>query len=130
MLYYAFSQKETIVLPRRADSPAITDTLCNYTPGIEWDIRYVDNERHILIGAAEPIDSADKEYAIRVREEGISLHQFIMRERAARARELITASGRSFTEIAELCGFSSPSHLSRAIRAEYGVTPSMMRKTQ
>ena len=65
-----------------------------------------------------------------VREEGISLHQFIMRERAARARELITASGRSFTEIAELCGFSSPSHLSRAIRAEYGVTPSMMRKTQ
>jgi AraC-like DNA-binding protein len=65
-----------------------------------------------------------------VREEGISLHQFIMRERAARARELITASGRSFTEIAELCGFSSPSHLSRAIRTEYGVTPSMMRKTQ
>lgn len=64
------------------------------------------------------------------REEGISLHKYIMKERIAKARELITSSNNSLSEIAEQCGFSSQSHLSRCINAEYGITPSKMRKTQ
>lgn len=64
------------------------------------------------------------------REEGISLHKYIIKERIAKARELITSSNKSLCEIAEQCGFSSQSHLSRCITAEYGITPSKMRKTQ
>ena len=64
------------------------------------------------------------------REEGISLHKYIMKERIAKARELITSSNNSLSEIAEQCGFSSQSHLSRCINEEYGITPSKMRKTQ
>ena len=60
--------------------------------------------------------------------EGISLHQYIMRERLARAKDLITATNRSFESIAQECGFSSDSHLSRSINREYGITPSKMRK--
>ena len=63
-------------------------------------------------------------------EEGISLHKYIMKERIAKARELITSSNNTLSEIAEQFGFSSQSHLSRCINAEYGITPSKMRKTQ
>ena len=64
------------------------------------------------------------------REEGVSLHKYIMKERIARVCELITSSNSSLSEIAEKCGFSSQSHLSRCISAEYGITPSKMRKMQ
>ena len=73
MLYYAFASKETIVLPHRANSPAVTDTLRNYTPGIEWDITYTDDEHHIRIGGAAPINAEGKEYAISIRMDGISI---------------------------------------------------------
>jgi AraC family transcriptional regulator len=53
-----------------------------------------------------------------------------MKERIAKARELITSSNNTLSEIAEQCGFSSQSHLSRCINAEYGITPSKMRKIQ
>lgn len=60
--------------------------------------------------------------------EGISLHKYIVRERIARARELISTSDKSFDSIAQECGFFSASHLCRAIKMEYGITPSIMRR--
>ena len=60
--------------------------------------------------------------------EGVCLHKYVMRLRLMRARELICASARSYEEIAAECGFSSASHLCRAIGKEYGITPSKMRK--
>lgn len=44
--------------------------------------------------------------------------------RLEKARELIRQSDLPLTEIAYACGFSSPSHLSTAYRALYGVSPS------
>lgn len=61
-------------------------------------------------------------------EEGISLHKYIMQERLVKACELITTTDFSFEEIAQICGFSSASHLSRTVHSEYGITPSKMRK--
>ena len=60
--------------------------------------------------------------------EGISLHQYIIRERAVAARDLITTGTLSLEKIAEMTGFSSASHLSRTIRTYYGVPPSTFRK--
>lgn len=64
------------------------------------------------------------------KETGISLHQYILKERIAKAKEQITVGRLQLSEIAEQCGFSSLSHLSRTIKAEYGVSPSKMRKMQ
>lgn len=64
------------------------------------------------------------------RDEGISLHQYIIKMRIAKAKGLITSSEESLSEIAEECGFSSLSHLSRTLRRESGITPSKMRKIQ
>lgn len=63
-----------------------------------------------------------------LKSEGVSFHKYIMRERAAKAKELIGTKDKSFEYIEKACGFSSALHLSRAIKAEYGITPSVMRK--
>ena len=60
--------------------------------------------------------------------EGITLHQYIVQVRLAMAYEMIASSDSSLNEIAELCGFSSQSHLSNAFRTAYGITPSQLRK--
>lgn len=60
--------------------------------------------------------------------EGESLHKYIMRQRAAEARELITSTTLPFDKIAELVGISSASYLSRTIREHYGITPSALRR--
>lgn len=73
MLYYRLNPRETILLPRRADSPAITETLCNYAPGIEWNILYTDDECHIRIGNGVASNSADKDYTIHVGTDGIGI---------------------------------------------------------
>lgn len=66
--------------------------------------------------------------AVFKKNEGISLHKYIMKKRLARAKELITTTPLSFDTIAEECGFSSASHLCRYIGKEYGITPSGMRR--
>ena len=74
MLYYNFNQKETILLPRRADSPAITEILRNYTPGIEWSFVYTNDDCHIHIGAVASMEvQRGKEYAISVKTDGIAI---------------------------------------------------------
>ena len=60
--------------------------------------------------------------------EGESLHKYVMRERVIRARELISESSYSFEEIAQMCGFCSLSHFSRSITAQYGISPAKIRK--
>lgn len=60
--------------------------------------------------------------------EGISLHKYITKKRLIHAKELITATDTPLENIANTCGFSSASHLSMAVKAYYGITPSKMRK--
>ena len=66
--------------------------------------------------------------AVFAKHEGVSLHKFIIKERLARAKELITSSAVSLSQIAEECGFSSVSHLCSSVRKQYGISPSKMRK--
>lgn len=48
--------------------------------------------------------------------------------RLSAARSMIEDSRRSVTEIALLCGYDSPAALTRAIRRQYGASPSELRK--
>ncbi len=57
---------------------------------------------------------------------GETLNQFVKRQRLERALFLMShAPGRSLTDIALDCGFSSSSDFSRSFKARYGVPPSV-----
>lgn len=71
MTYYCFKQKESITLPKKADNPAIIEILHNYTPGIEWEINFCDDDCHITVGSPEVCDREGAAYVISVSEGGI-----------------------------------------------------------
>lgn len=60
--------------------------------------------------------------------ENCSLHDYILRNRLIKAKEMITSSQQSIDEIALICGFSSHSHLTTAFKKEFSITPSSLRK--
>ncbi|KFX06953.1 AraC family transcriptional regulator [Pectobacterium betavasculorum] len=61
---------------------------------------------------------------------GMAPHQYVLKQRLARAEMLVRKSALSMTEIALVCGFSSGSHLSQQFKKEYGLTPSALRSAQ
>lgn len=59
---------------------------------------------------------------------GFSPKQYVMRNRLARARELLENTTMSVSQIAEQVGFSDASNFIRSFKAHYGATPSSIRK--
>jgi len=59
---------------------------------------------------------------------GSTPHQWLMRERALSARNLIEHSDRTLAEISAACGYANPSHLCRAFLRYFGHRPSMARR--
>lgn len=57
---------------------------------------------------------------------GISVHQYILKQRLEASRKEI-ASGGSISNICSLCGFSDYPNFYRAFRKEYGISPSEYR---
>lgn len=58
---------------------------------------------------------------------GISLHQYIVQQRLERTKRLLLNRDLSITNIAQLCGFSSHSHLSSQFKRYFGVSPKLWR---
>lgn len=56
-----------------------------------------------------------------------TLSQFILRARLERARQLLTISNDSVSEIGKLCGFQAASHFVRAFRERFGTSPARFR---
>ena len=54
----------------------------------------------------------------------------LRRERLECARRLLNEKGKNITEIAYLCGFSSPSHLTKAFSAQFGIPPKQYQITR
>jgi len=71
MNFYTIKPIQKIILPKKADNPAITDLLNNYAYGIKWDIEFSDNENEIIIGDVSSICVDDFEYVINTTESGI-----------------------------------------------------------
>lgn len=63
------------------------------------------------------------------RETGLSVHQFVLERRLARARQMLLGTNEKIASIALECGFSSQSHLTTAFRKRYAVTPKSFRNT-
>jgi AraC family transcriptional regulator len=58
---------------------------------------------------------------------GLSPHQYVIRRRVERARDLLTTTDRSLASIAHEVGFASGSHLATHVRRLLGVPPSRLR---
>lgn len=102
--------------------------------------------RHILRRVIERMRNLDTELSLQVlaRESGYSRvhfvrmfraatgyapHNYLLKLRVDRVRELLANSKLSLTEIALECGFSSHSHLTRVFRQVLGATPSEYRRS-
>ena len=62
------------------------------------------------------------------RQTGMTLHRYLMNVRVENAARLLTSTGESAAQIAELCGFTSPAHFSGVFRRFTGETPAEYRK--
>jgi AraC-like DNA-binding protein len=60
--------------------------------------------------------------------EGTTPHAFVLERRLAKARELLTATDLSLSEIAFAVGFADQSHLARRFRQMVGVSPGQFRR--
>lgn len=58
---------------------------------------------------------------------GLSPHQYLLRQRVERAKQLLKDTSQPVVEIALACGFDSHSHFSRQFRQITGVTPKAYR---
>lgn len=58
---------------------------------------------------------------------GTTPHRYVMSLRIERARKLLSQSTWPISQIAQVCGFSSQSHLTASFRAVHGVTPARFR---
>ena len=59
---------------------------------------------------------------------GMTISEYILSRRLSEAKHLLQSSNLSVSEIAENCGFSSPSYFSMVFKRELGVTPSSFRQ--
>jgi AraC-like DNA-binding protein len=62
--------------------------------------------------------------------EGITLEQYIIRQKIERVKELLFYDERNLSEIAHLLGYSSVAHLSAQFKKVTGLTPSELKKTR
>jgi AraC family transcriptional regulator len=102
--------------------------------------------KHILRRVTERMRTLDTELSLQVlaKESGYSRvhfvrmfraatgytpHNYLLKLRLDRARELLASPALSLTDIALECGFSSHSHLSRVFRQVLGATPSEYRRS-
>ena len=60
--------------------------------------------------------------------EGMSPHRYVLQYRVRRARQLLTSTEMSLSEIADAAGFSNPSHCIQYFREIVGVTPGDYRR--
>ncbi len=101
-----------------------------------WQLRRVIDyiEHHLdqalpLNDLARLVELSDFHFARMFKQStGAAPHRYVMQRRLHRARELLTHSKLSATDIALTCGFSSASHFSNRFRAETGYSPSVFRR--
>ncbi|NIF20886.1 helix-turn-helix domain-containing protein [Candidatus Pantoea multigeneris] len=59
---------------------------------------------------------------------GMAPHQYVMQQRMNRARDLLSHTQLSLTDIALQCGFHSSSHFSNRFSQAFGIAPSLWRR--
>ncbi len=98
----------------------------------------VDVTNYVLHHLSEPIKTTDIAKALyfsrsrlstRFKEEtGVTLTDYILKEKAIEARRLLRYSGKSIANISDYLGFSSQSHFNRVFKKYIGISPSEYRE--
>ena len=57
-------------------------------------------------------------------------HEYLLSYRLKQSKQMMIGSQNTVEQIAELCGFNSASHFTRAFRGATGITPSEFRRLQ
>lgn len=70
MNFYKLSKNEKIVLPKKANNPAVLDTLHNYIYTLTPNLEFSDSETCFTIGNPTPCDLEGQDYVINVTEQG------------------------------------------------------------
>ena len=110
----------------------IEATVNNENPHIKSIKQYVSKhykEKMTLSEIANEVHLAP-EYcsSLFAKQVGVSLFDFISKQRIEEAKSLIITTGFSFTKIAELCGFDDYNYFSRVFKRVAGVSPKDYRK--
>jgi AraC family transcriptional regulator len=61
-------------------------------------------------------------------EVGVTPHKWLMQRRLDKAQELLVTTAYPLCDIAQMCGFSSQSHLTSLMKQQCGVTPNRWRQ--
>lgn len=70
MSFYKLSQNEKIIMPKKANNPAILDILHNFTYTLNLQVEFAEDETLFTVGNPTPCDLCDEDYVINVTEEG------------------------------------------------------------
>jgi AraC family transcriptional regulator len=63
------------------------------------------------------------------RSTGFAVHEYVIRQRVYRAKQLLTRGELAASQVAAEAGFSHQSHMARAMRRVLGVTPSAIARS-
>jgi AraC family transcriptional regulator len=89
--------------------------------GLERDLTLVDLARSVGLSTAH--------FAVMFRQStGESPHQFLLRCRLERAKEMLRTRQLRIVDVALACGFKTQQHFARVFRQMYGATPRVYRK--
>ena len=90
--------------------------------GLERDLTLVDLAQSVGLSTAH--------FAVMFRQStGETPHQFVLRCRMERAKEMLGTGKARILDVAVACGFKTQQHFARVFRQMYGVTPREYRKT-
>jgi AraC-like DNA-binding protein len=116
------------------DSPFDKRSSLAVPPGIRRAVQWLEEhvaERICLRTLADHARLSPRHFARCFRHNtGCTPHQYHLRVRLARARELMTRPQLPLAELAPTCGFCDQAHLGRHFRRAFGITPAAFRLSQ
>jgi AraC family transcriptional regulator len=115
----------------------LSDTIMDLRAGLPNDrlvnvIRYIDESLGLPLTIDDLAKAANYSAGhfglLFKRSMGWTPHEYLMRRRDDRARELLSTTNRKELDIAHACGFSDDTHLLRRMKAATGLTPKQLRQ--
>jgi AraC family transcriptional regulator len=94
-------------------------------------LRFIDAHMHEkidLLALATAAGFSEGHFGVLFRRSmGLTPHDYLMRRRLERARELLETTTRKELDIAHSCGFSDDTHMGRRIKKTWGILPKQLR---
>ena len=89
-------------------------------------------DREITLNELATMVDMSKYYFLRLFKQsmGITPHQYLIKQRMKKAKQLLQQGKLSIIEVAAECGFSNQSHFAKVFHKNIGITPRAYRKNK